>query len=241
MQADDIALRKERRPAFGHRFARRLRPGPAGIRPPPDHPAAKGPGIARHQPADPAITIKPDAAPRQRPPDTRLPVPGAGTGHLPRQIAHRGQDQRPGQLGCGMVGGFGGLVRTEGHPPRRAGRHIDMRPGPAPRNQPQPGQGRQQIIGDARAFAEQAKRLCPLQAAGQFRPLGVIGPDGDVMARHAGKARQATQGIGPVIKDMNPHFPAQIVSGTRTSPRASSRAVRSRPADFRANPSGPVS
>src|SRR6185437_288306 len=71
--------------------------------------------------------VEPERLAAQRRAHAHLPMPGLERGHLLRQLAHRGEHQRPGELRRGVARRAGVLARGDDDAEPRARLGVDVR------------------------------------------------------------------------------------------------------------------
>ena len=231
VEADDVGGREEVRAARRHLHSIRTGPGTALIRPPPLDPHTKGFGIPRNGLRDPSVAVEAKHAPPQGPPDAHLPLTCPNACNLFGKLSIAAEHQGKGQL-CGrVVRPVGGHVRTKHDSTGCAGGHVHMGVGPTLRDQPEVRQSRQQVGTDLGALAEKHQRLGFIHTLGKaVRVRLMVRPDGYLMFPEFLETGEGPKRIEPIVEDMDLHL-VQTDRGTMTSPRASSRAVRIRPAE----------
>ena len=94
------------------------------------------------------------------------------------------------------------LAGAQQHALCGAGIHVDVRIGALLADQLQLGQALHQGGGDGRALAEQHQRFGVLEALGEdLDILGVVAPDGDIVAGQLAVTGQRAHGVVKIIQD----------------------------------------
>src|SRR3954470_8877847 len=160
----------------------------------------------RHLGADAAVAEDAERLAAHGGADTDLPFAGFQRGHLLRQVARRGKDQRPGHLRSGIRRRAGVHVGADHHAPLRAGVDVDVRIDAALADELQPGQLLDQRRADFRALADQHQRLDVLEARGErLGLLQVVVPHLDVVPRELLEGAQRRHGVEVVVEDGDVH------------------------------------
>jgi len=182
--------------------------------------------IAGHELPDPPVTVDAQRLSGQRAADPRLPIPSLQRRDLLWDLAHRGEYERPRQLGRRVGGAVGVEVRAHRHPKSRTRFDVDVRIGAALADQAQVREAVQQRCADLGPFADEDQRVeAPKPLGEDLGVLHMIGEDGDLMARQLLKARQRAQGVQPVIedRDLHRHRPRRV-DGDRLPSTSAARA-----------------
>lgn len=183
-----------------------------GVRPralaaPGDDPHPEGLAEARDCRTEPAV---PEDAERGAPkavPDLCLPAALAKRGGLLGDVADRGQDEPPGELGR----------RVGGHPRMQVGGDDDAEPGArgdvdvrvdaSLADEPQGGQSLEERRSDSGPLPDEDQRLGRREPACELVDVvGVIREDADVVSSECGEALQGAHRVAVVIEDRDEHL-----------------------------------
>ena len=162
---------------------------------------------ARHHAADAAIAIYAERFAAHAVADVHLPFARLQRGHLLWNLPQRGQDQSPRQFGSPVRRPSRMLARRQDDAFARQRVEVDVRKDTALTHEPQLGQPFDQRRAYRRALADQHQRFGVLQPFSELvGVLGVVVPDGNVVAGELAEARQRADGVMVVVEYRNVHF-----------------------------------
>mgnify|MGYP001559297785 CR=1 FL=1 len=216
MQGQHVGLFKQLRAALGHGVAICVRAGLRVLAAPDQHMHAKGAPVRCHEFADAAIAPDAQGLAVQHHAQSEVHRHGGGleagllpgavleAGHVLRDAAHRGHDQRPGQFGRGhgRTGAF-----AHGDAPFGAGLYVDVgADATGLRDQFQAREFLHQLPWDWRAFPDEHQHVRIAQPHRQLpHAFDGVGEDlGRVGFQFLGAA-QLADGVLIVIKDHDVH------------------------------------
>ena len=198
--AKNASLLRRHGVAVRARLRERLRPRPC-------HDVhAERLAVAGDRAADPPVAVDAQRLAAQRGADADLPGARLERRHLLRDLAHRRDDQAPGELGGRVRRRVHVQVRRHDHAEPRARLDVDVRIDAALTDQAKPRQPLEQGCADLGALADQHQRFGVAQALRQrVDVLYVIVPDRDVVPVELGEAAERAQRVVVVVEDGDFH------------------------------------
>src|SRR5439155_19169426 len=192
--------------AAPNKIPSRLRFLPRSFARPDEDAHAHGGADLRHLARDAAVAEDAEVLAAQRRADADLPLAGLERGHVLRNFARRGEDQRPGHLRGRVRRRAGVHVGAHGDAEPRAGVDIDVRIDAALADELQLRQPLEERRADLGALADQHQRLHILQPRGErVGVLQVVVPDLHVVRRELAEGCQRAHGVVVIVEDRYLH------------------------------------